>query len=61
MSYVKVVRGCSGRYMGWGTRDARPPSGPKFLHFYAVFGKSWPNNMLAPPPFVVLRWRFKLF
>ena len=27
-----------------------PPSGPKFLHFHAVFGKNWPNNRLAPPP-----------
>ena len=25
------------------------PSGPKFLHFHAVFGKNWPNNRLAPP------------
>ena len=33
-----------------GVRDARPPSGPKFLHFHAVFGKNWPNNRLAPPP-----------
>ena len=32
-----------------GARDARPPSGPKFLHFHAVFGKNWPNNRLAPP------------
>ena len=32
-----------------GVRDARPPSGPKFLHFHAVFGKNWPNNRLAPP------------
>ena len=23
-----------------GARDARPPSGPKFLHFHAVFGKN---------------------
>ena len=36
-----------------GTRDARPPPGPKFLHFHAVFGKNWPNNRLAPPPFGV--------
>ena len=33
-----------------GTRDACPPSGPKFLHFHAVFGENWPNNRLAPPP-----------
>ena len=26
-----------------GVRDTRPPY-PKFLHFYAVFGKNWPNN-----------------
>ena len=38
----------SGRSKG-GTRDARPPSGPKFLHFHAVFGKNWPNNRLVPP------------
>ena len=35
-----------------GARDARPP-GLKFLHFHAVFGKNWPNNRLAPPPFGV--------
>ena len=23
-----------------GARDARPPSGPKFLYFHAVFGKN---------------------
>ena len=34
-----------------GARDGRPPSVPKFLHFHAVFGKNWPNNRLAPPPF----------
>ena len=35
-----------------GGREGRapPPSGPKFLHFHAVFGKNWPNNRLAPPP-----------
>ena len=33
-----------------GTRDVHPPSGPKFLHFHAVFGKNWPNNRLACPP-----------
>ena len=32
-----------------------PPSGPKFLHFHAFFGKNWPNNRLAPPP--LLAWR----
>ena len=33
-----------------GARDTRPlPSGPKFLHFHAVFGKNWPNNRLVPP------------
>ena len=31
-----------------GARDAPPASGPKFLHFHAVFGKNWPNNMLYP-------------
>ena len=25
------------------------PSGPKFLHFHAVFGKNWSNDRLAPP------------
>ena len=25
------------------------PSGPKFLHFHAVFGKNWPKRKLAPP------------
>ena len=42
-----------------GVRDACPPSGPKFLHFHAVFGKNWPNNRLAcpslglmPPPLI---------
>ena len=33
-----------------GGREGRaPPSGLKFLHFHAVFGKNWPNNRLAPP------------
>ena len=36
---------------GGGARDARPPSGPNFLHFHAVFEKNWSNNRLAPPPF----------
>ena len=27
-----------------------PTSGPKFLHFHAVFRKNWSNNRLAPPP-----------
>ena len=31
-----------------GGRDMRPPFGPKFLHFHAVFGENWPNNRLAP-------------
>ena len=31
--------------------DARPPSwGSKFFQFHAVFGKIWPNRVLAPPP-----------
>ena len=35
-----------------GARDVRPPSGPKFLYFHAVFRKNWPNNrFVAPPPF----------
>ena len=34
-------------------RAAPPSSGPKFLHFHAVFRKNWPNNRLAPPPFWV--------
>ena len=33
-----------------GARPLRPPSGPKFLYFHAVFGKNWPNNRLAPSP-----------
>ena len=33
-----------------GMRDACPHSGPKFLHFHAVFGKNWPNNRLVHPP-----------
>ena len=28
--------------------DASPPSRPNFLHFHAVFGTIWPNNMLPP-------------
>ena len=32
-----------------GARDARPPWGPKFFQFHAVFGKFWQNRMLAPP------------
>ena len=39
---------CSGGSRG-GARDARPPCGPKFLQFHAVFSKNWPNNRLAPP------------
>ena len=30
-----------------GTKDARPPSGPKFLHLCS-FRENWSNNMLAP-------------
>ena len=30
--------------------DARPPQGPKFFQFHAVFGNFWQNRMLAPPP-----------
>ena len=34
-----------------GAGDASPPiSGPKFLHFHAVFGKNWPSSLLVPPP-----------
>ena len=29
--------------------DARPPRGPKFFQFHAVFGKIWQNRMLASP------------
>ena len=34
-----------------GARDlgARPPYGPKFSQFHAVFHKIWQNHMLAPP------------
>ena len=27
----------------------RPPRGPEFFQFHAVFGKFWQNRMLAPP------------
>ena len=31
-----------------GTREPPPPpSGPKILHFYAVFGKNWPIGMVC--------------
>ena len=41
----------SGGSKGGGARGTRAtPSGPKFLHFHAVFGKNWPNNRLAPLP-----------
>ena len=46
--YHKVTHMPSGGSKG-GARDVCPPSGPKFLHFHAVFGKNWPNNRLAPP------------
>ena len=36
----------SGGFRG-GTR--RPPYGPKFSQFHAVFRKMWQNHMLAPP------------
>ena len=36
---------CSG-----GFRGARPPHGPKFSQFHAVFRYIWQNHMLAPPP-----------
>ena len=29
--------------------SALPSSGPKFLHFDAVFGKNWSNSRLVPP------------
>ena len=35
---------------GVGARDTRPHlSGPKFLHFHAVFGQNWSNSMLRSP------------
>ena len=37
-----------------GREERAPPPGLKFLHFHAVFGKNWPNNRLAPPPWA---WR----
>ena len=39
--WLRVKRAGAGRM--------RAPSGPKFLHFHAVFGKNWPNNRLPPP------------
>ena len=37
-----------------GARDARPPWGPKFFHFHAVFGQknrfAHTLGELAPPP-----------
>ena len=32
-----------------GVPSARPPYGPKFSQFHAVFHKIWQNHMLAPP------------
>ena len=36
--------------LGGGAPGARPPYGPKFSRFHAVFRKIWQNRMLAPPP-----------
>ena len=49
--YLPVLSGtqCSGGSKG-GRKGRAPPLDPKFLHFHAVFGKSWPNNRLASPP-----------
>ena len=33
-----------------GVAGARPPYGPNFSRFHAVFRKIWHNHMLAPPP-----------
>ena len=33
-----------------GAPGARPPYGPKFSLFHAVFQKIWENNRSAPPP-----------
>ena len=41
---TESIRGCKG------APGTRPPPGSKFFHFHAVFGKIWPNNRLAPPP-----------
>ena len=30
--------------------STRPPYGPKFSQFRAIFRKIWQNHMLAPPP-----------
>ena len=38
---------CIGRSRGH--EGCMPLSGPKFLHFCAIFGKNWPNIMLVPP------------
>ena len=36
--------------LGGAPPGARPPHGPKFSQFHAVFRKIWQNHMLAPPP-----------
>ena len=36
--------------LGGGAPGARPPYGPKFSQFHAVFREIWQNHMLAPPP-----------
>ena len=36
-------------YCQWWIPRPPPSSGPKFLHFNAVFEKNWPNNRLSPP------------
>ena len=38
------------------TRDECSFSGPKFLHFHAVFGKNWSDNRLMPHWGVPLHW-----
>ena len=46
------VKCSGGSKWGGDARDGHPPppTDPKFLHFHAVFRKTWPNNRLAPPP-----------
>ena len=46
---------------GGGGASFALPSGPKFLHFHAVFGNNWLNNRLAAPsgvgtPFSLKSW-----
>ena len=48
----------SGGSKGGAQGTRAPTSGPKFLHFHAVFRKNWSNNRLAPP---LWDWRTPLW